>query len=136
VIPHARQRLATPSRHEDDPRLASTGERAPANATDADFPENLSGLSRISLAAASAAYTACQNVCDLLILPCLSLQGVRHAYLALVGRYRKIFASYSHKDLHIVEQIEHLARALGDEYLRDWKHLRAGEVGCAVAADD
>jgi tetratricopeptide (TPR) repeat protein len=43
-------------------------------------------------------------------------------------RYRKIFASYSHKDLHVVEQIESLARAIGDEYLRDWKHLRAGEV--------
>jgi serine/threonine protein kinase len=42
--------------------------------------------------------------------------------------YRKIFASYSHKDVHIVEQFEHLAKALGDEYLRDWQHLRAGEV--------
>jgi hypothetical protein len=42
--------------------------------------------------------------------------------------YRKIFASYSHKDLHVVEQVEHLAVALGDEYVRDWKHLRAGEV--------
>jgi hypothetical protein len=42
-------------------------------------------------------------------------------------RYRKIFASYSHKDLHVVEQIERLARALGDEYLRDWIHVRAGE---------
>jgi hypothetical protein len=43
-------------------------------------------------------------------------------------RYRKIFASYSHKDLHVVEQIERLAQALGDEYLRDWKQLRTGEV--------
>jgi tetratricopeptide (TPR) repeat protein len=43
-------------------------------------------------------------------------------------RYRKIFASYSHKDVHVVEQFEHLAQALGDAYLRDWKHLRAGEV--------
>jgi hypothetical protein len=43
-------------------------------------------------------------------------------------RYRKIFASYSHKDRHVVEQIERLAQALGDEYLRDWKDLRAGEV--------
>jgi hypothetical protein len=42
--------------------------------------------------------------------------------------YRRIFASYSHKDLHIVEQFERLARVLGDEYLRDWQHLRAGEV--------
>jgi len=44
------------------------------------------------------------------------------------GRYRKVFASYSHKDLQIVEQFEHFAKALGDEYLRDWKNLRAGEV--------
>ena len=43
-------------------------------------------------------------------------------------RYRKIFASYSHRDLHVVEQIERLALALGDEYLRDWTNLRAGEV--------
>ena len=42
-------------------------------------------------------------------------------------RYRKIFASYSHRDLNVVEQFERLARALGDEYIRDWKHLRAGE---------
>jgi serine/threonine protein kinase len=42
--------------------------------------------------------------------------------------YRRIFASYSHKDLHVVEQFEHLAKVLGDEYLRDWQHLRAGEV--------
>jgi hypothetical protein len=42
-------------------------------------------------------------------------------------RYRKIFASYSHKDLAIVEQFEAFAEAMGDEYLRDWKHLRAGE---------
>ncbi len=41
--------------------------------------------------------------------------------------YRKIFASYSHKDLTIVEEFERYARALGDEYLRDWVHLRAGE---------
>src|SRR5262249_52898290 len=44
------------------------------------------------------------------------------------GRYRKIFASYSHRDLHVVKMIERLARALGDQYLRDWKDLRAGEV--------
>ncbi len=42
--------------------------------------------------------------------------------------YRRIFASYSHKDLTVVEQFERFARSLGDEYLRDWKHLRAGEV--------
>ncbi|MCX6900268.1 MAG: tetratricopeptide repeat protein [Verrucomicrobia bacterium] len=42
-------------------------------------------------------------------------------------RYRKIFASYSHKDLAIVEEMERFARTFGDEYLRDWVHLRAGE---------
>lgn len=44
------------------------------------------------------------------------------------SRYRKIFASYSHKDLQIVEQVERLARVFGDQYLRDWTHLRSGEV--------
>jgi hypothetical protein len=41
--------------------------------------------------------------------------------------YRKIFASYSHRDTAVVEQFEAMARALGDRYLRDWKDLRAGE---------
>lgn len=43
-------------------------------------------------------------------------------------RYRKIFASYSHKDLEVVRQFEAFMRTLGDEYLRDWTHLRTGEV--------
>lgn len=43
-------------------------------------------------------------------------------------RYRKIFASYSHQDLEVVRQFEAFVRTLGDEYLRDWTHLRAGEV--------
>jgi hypothetical protein len=42
--------------------------------------------------------------------------------------YRKIFASYSHKDHDVVEEFARLARAFGDEYLRDLTHLRAGEV--------
>jgi pSer/pThr/pTyr-binding forkhead associated (FHA) protein len=42
--------------------------------------------------------------------------------------YRKIFASYSHKDLPIVAEFERYSRALGDTYLRDWTQLRAGEV--------
>jgi hypothetical protein len=42
--------------------------------------------------------------------------------------YRKIFASYSHKDVAVVEQFERYGRTLGDTYLRDWVHLRAGEV--------
>jgi serine/threonine protein kinase/tetratricopeptide (TPR) repeat protein len=44
-----------------------------------------------------------------------------------VPRYRKIFASYSHRDSQIVETFEQLAEALGDRYLRDCKHLRSGE---------
>ncbi|MEO7363093.1 MAG: TIR domain-containing protein [Gemmatimonadaceae bacterium] len=41
--------------------------------------------------------------------------------------FRKVFASYSHRDLGIVEEMERHARSLGDEYLRDWVHLRSGE---------
>jgi hypothetical protein len=42
--------------------------------------------------------------------------------------YRKIFASYSHKDLEIVRQFEWYARTVGDEFLRDEITLRTGEV--------
>ncbi len=42
--------------------------------------------------------------------------------------YRKIFVSYSHRDLAIVQQIERFAQMMGDQYLRDWTHLRTGEV--------
>jgi TIR domain/Carboxypeptidase regulatory-like domain len=42
----------------------------------------------------------------------------------------KVFASYSHKDLAIVERIEEMVSQtyLGIEYLRDVKKLRSGEV--------
>jgi hypothetical protein len=42
--------------------------------------------------------------------------------------YRKIFASYSHRDAAIVEQYEAFARSLGDRYLRDCADLQAGGV--------
>ncbi len=42
--------------------------------------------------------------------------------------YRKVFVSYSHKDLAVVEQFERCIIALGDQYLRDSTALRAGEV--------
>ena len=42
--------------------------------------------------------------------------------------YRQIFASYSHRDLAVVKQFENYAAALGDRYLRDAVHLRAGEM--------
>ena len=42
--------------------------------------------------------------------------------------YRRIFASYSHSDSLIVDQFEHFAASQGDEYLRDIRDIRAGEV--------
>ena len=42
--------------------------------------------------------------------------------------YRRIFASYSHRDTAIVEEFERHAAATGDRYLRDVVSLRAGEV--------
>ena len=42
--------------------------------------------------------------------------------------YRRIFASYSHRDTAIVEEFERHAVATGDRYLRDVVTLRAGEV--------
>ena len=41
--------------------------------------------------------------------------------------YRRIFASYSHRDLEIVQEFERHARAIGDSYLRDVASLRSGE---------
>ena len=49
-------------------------------------------------------------------------------------RYRKIFASYSHKDVGIVKQFEHLVRALGDRYLRDVVDLPPERSGTNVSA--
>ena len=45
--------------------------------------------------------------------------------------YRKVFASYSHRDAAIVERFERFAEAVGDRYLRDVRDLRAGEVWSA-----
>jgi hypothetical protein len=50
------------------------------------------------------------------------------AEVAHARPYRHIFASYSHQDLEIVEHVGKLATLLGDSYLRDWTHLRAGDV--------
>jgi uncharacterized protein YegL len=41
--------------------------------------------------------------------------------------YRHIFASYSHHDTVVVNQVVRLASLLGDSYLRDVTHLRSGE---------
>jgi len=42
--------------------------------------------------------------------------------------YRKIFPSYSHQDLDIVQQCARYAAVLGDRYLQDTVVLRAGEL--------
>ena len=42
--------------------------------------------------------------------------------------YRRIFVSYSHEDSTIVDRLEAAYRALGDDYLRDIRMLRSGEV--------
>jgi hypothetical protein len=42
--------------------------------------------------------------------------------------YRRIFASYSHKDSWIVRQFDQFARSMGDRYVGDWIDLRSGEV--------
>jgi hypothetical protein len=44
-----------------------------------------------------------------------------------VSPYRRLFASYSHKDEAIVRQFENYAKGLGDRYVRDVVDLRAGE---------
>jgi hypothetical protein len=44
-----------------------------------------------------------------------------------VRMYRKIFASYSHLDAAIVNQVSELIAAIGDRYLIDVRDLRAGE---------
>ncbi len=44
-----------------------------------------------------------------------------------VRRYRKIFASYSHRDRAIVANFAEVYRAVGDQYLQDVLALRSGE---------
>jgi hypothetical protein len=46
---------------------------------------------------------------------------------ATTDLYQAIFVSYSHKDKHIVEQLESAYTVLGFDYLRDLKILRSGE---------
>lgn len=42
--------------------------------------------------------------------------------------YRRIFASYSRKDLDVVREFERYAEWIGDQYLRDVVQLRTGEL--------
>ena len=58
-----------------------------------------------------------------------SEEGVRSTgHATETGRpYRKIFASYSHKDAEIVRQYEAFIETFGDRYVRDVRDLRSGE---------
>lgn len=42
--------------------------------------------------------------------------------------FRRVFMSYSHRDLQIVEAAERYGSTLGDEYIRDLIYLRSGEL--------
>jgi serine/threonine protein kinase len=42
--------------------------------------------------------------------------------------FRRIFVSYSHRDLAVVEQVETFLSIVGDEFMQDIRDLRAGEV--------
>ncbi|HVD87686.1 MAG TPA: TIR domain-containing protein [Jatrophihabitantaceae bacterium] len=44
------------------------------------------------------------------------------------SRYRKIFASYSHLDAAIVENVGRVMAAIGDEFMRDVDSLRSGQI--------
>jgi outer membrane protein OmpA-like peptidoglycan-associated protein len=50
-------------------------------------------------------------------------------------RYRRIFASYSHDDRAVVEQFEAFAESLGDQFVRDVRDLRAGQVWSSEIRD-
>ncbi|HEY7848429.1 MAG TPA: toll/interleukin-1 receptor domain-containing protein, partial [Ktedonobacterales bacterium] len=50
------------------------------------------------------------------------------AYAQAIARaYRRIFASYSHQDMPVVESCESAARTMGDQYLRDVSLLQSGQ---------
>jgi len=49
--------------------------------------------------------------------------------------YRNIFASYSHSDDPIVEELDQHAVAVGDRYLKDVRELRSGEVWSEALED-
>jgi hypothetical protein len=43
-------------------------------------------------------------------------------------RFRQIFASYSHRDTEVVEEVERYVTLTGDRYMIDVKSLRSGEI--------
>jgi hypothetical protein len=43
-------------------------------------------------------------------------------------RFRQIFASYSHRDSEVVEEVERYVSLTGDRYMIDVRTLRSGEV--------
>ncbi|MEP6764430.1 MAG: protein kinase [Gemmatimonadaceae bacterium] len=55
-------------------------------------------------------------------------RAVERSEASTARPYRRIFASYSHKDVEVVRQFEIYAKTLGDRYLIDANDLRAGEV--------
>ena len=70
-------------------------------------------------------------IADVPLKICVEAKSHQHARITEVesaGPYRKVFASYSHKDAKIVEDFEYCAIAFGDQYLRDAITLRTGEV--------
>ena len=51
------------------------------------------------------------------------------------SRYRKIFASYSHLDAAIVENVGRVMAAIGDEFMRDVDSLRSGQIWSSQLED-
>lgn len=47
---------------------------------------------------------------------------------AIARAYRRVFASYSHRDTPVVESCEAAAQAMGDRYLRDVMTLQSGQL--------
>ena len=43
-------------------------------------------------------------------------------------RFRQIFASYSHRDIEVVEEVERYVSVTGDRYMIDVRTLRSGEI--------
>jgi hypothetical protein len=54
-------------------------------------------------------------------------EGMEEPEAERARRYRKIFASYSHRDADVVAALASAARAFGDELVVDRTHLRTGE---------
>ena len=94
-------------------------------------PDAIRGVIRIyleSLLIAEIEVTAQKDVIPVMSFAAAPPQPSQKETHAPGKVYRKIFVSYAHKDTPVVEQLEKAYRALGDDYLRDVKKLRSGEV--------